>query len=105
MKAPIYNLTLLTIGLLFSEIALISAKSTTWNGSVNTSYGTSGNWSNGTPDSLDFITINSNAPNNLILTQNQKITNLTVNGDTLDLGGYAFEITGTAYFNGGLVKN
>jgi hypothetical protein len=40
-----------------------------------------------------------------LLTQNQKITNLTINGDTLDLGGYMFEITGTAYFNGGLVKN
>ncbi|MBL7914331.1 MAG: hypothetical protein JNL49_04730, partial [Bacteroidia bacterium] len=99
MKAIIYNITLLTLGLIFSEIALISAKSTTWNGSVSSSYSTAGNWSNGIPDSLDNITINSNAPNDLILIQNQKITNLTINGDTVDLGGYTFEITGTAYFN------
>jgi len=83
----------------------IHAKSTIWNGSVSSSFSNSGNWSNGIPDSLDFITFNSNAPNNLILTQNQKITNLTINGDTLDLGGFTFEITGTAYFNGGLVTN
>ncbi|MBK8416460.1 MAG: hypothetical protein IPL22_19310 [Bacteroidetes bacterium] len=56
-------------------------------------------------DSSDNVVVNSNAPNNLILTQNQKITNLTINGDTVDLGGFTFEITGTAYFNGGLVKN
>ncbi len=105
MKTIIYNFTILTLSLLFSQMGSIHAKSTIWNGSVSSSFSNSGNWSNGIPDSLDFITFNSNAPNNLILTQNQKITNLTINGDTLDLGGFTFEITGTAYFNGGLVTN
>ncbi|MBK8876641.1 MAG: hypothetical protein IPN13_23270 [Bacteroidetes bacterium] len=105
MKTIIYNFTILTLSLLFSQMGSIHAKSTIWNGSVSSSFSNSGNWSNGIPDSLDFITFNSNAPNNLILTQNQKITNLTINGDTLDLGGFTFEITGTAYFNGGLITN
>jgi hypothetical protein len=94
----------LTISLISVDCAISATK--TWSGTTSTDWNNSGNWVGGIiADSSDNIVINSNAPNNLILTQNQKITNLTINGDTLDLGGYMFEITGTAYFNGGLVKN
>ncbi|MBL7915504.1 MAG: T9SS type A sorting domain-containing protein [Bacteroidia bacterium] len=105
MKAIIKILLIgLTISLNSVEYAVSATK--TWSGNTNTDWNNSGNWVGGiVADSSDNVVINSNAPNNLILTQNQKITNLTINGDTLDLGGYRFEITGTAYFNGGLVKN
>ncbi|MBL0343042.1 MAG: hypothetical protein IPP71_20545 [Bacteroidetes bacterium] len=67
----------------------------------------SGNWSGGgsgaTPGSGDNITINSNAPNNLVLDQNRTVANFTVGGDTVDLGTYTLITTGITYFNGGLV--
>ncbi|MBK8873127.1 MAG: hypothetical protein IPN13_04090 [Bacteroidetes bacterium] len=105
MKAYIKVLLIvLTISLNSMDYAVSATK--TWSGNTSTDWNNSGNWVGGiVADSSDNIVINSNAPNNLILTQNQKITNLTVNGDTVDLGGFTFEITGTAYFNGGLVKN
>jgi hypothetical protein len=88
----------------FSNCAISATK--TWSGTVSSQIGTIRETGlDGIIRLTDNIVINSNAPNDLILTQNQKITNLTINGDTLDLGGYTFEITGTAYFNGGLVKN
>jgi hypothetical protein len=105
MKALIKVLLIvLTISLNSVYYAVSATK--TWSGNSNSDWNNSGNWVGGiVADSSDNIVLNSNAPNNLILTQNQKITNLTINGDTLDLGGYTFTITGTAYFNGGLVKN
>jgi hypothetical protein len=105
MKAHIKVLLIfLTICLISVDYAISATK--TWSGNTSTDWNNSGNWVGGIiADSTDNVVINSNAPNNLTLTQNQKITNLTINGDTLDLGGYMFEITGTAYFNGGLVKN
>jgi len=80
----------------------------TWTGNTSSSWSVSGNWSGGgggTPGSGDNITINSNAPNNLALTQNQTVTNFTINGDTLDLGTYSLTSTGVTYFNGGKVFN
>ncbi|MBL0340217.1 MAG: hypothetical protein IPP71_04425 [Bacteroidetes bacterium] len=53
----------------------------------------------------DFITLNSNAPNNLVLDQNRTVANFTINGDTVDLGTYTLTTTGVTYFNGGLVTN
>ncbi|MBL0340013.1 MAG: hypothetical protein IPP71_03295 [Bacteroidetes bacterium] len=79
----------------------MKAATRTWLGSVNSSYFTSGNWNSGVPDSTDNIIINSNAPYNLTLTQNHKVASFTINGDTLDLGGYTLTITGTCTFNGG----
>jgi len=79
-----------------------------WTGNTSSSWSVSGNWSGGgggTPGSGDNITINSNAPNNLALTQNQTVTNFTINGDTLDLGTYSLTSTGVTYFNGGKVFN
>ncbi|HMT28520.1 MAG TPA: hypothetical protein PKD91_04500, partial [Bacteroidia bacterium] len=57
----------------------IEAATRTWNGSINNSWFTAGNWSSSSiPDSLDNIVINSNAPNNLTLTQNHKVTAFTI---------------------------
>ena len=105
MKAIIKVLLIaLTISMNAVDYAVSATK--TWSGNTSTDWNNSGNWVGGiVADSSDNVVINSNAPYNLILAQNQKITNLTINGDTLDLGGYTFEITGTAYFNGGLVTN
>ncbi|MBL0340443.1 MAG: hypothetical protein IPP71_05660 [Bacteroidetes bacterium] len=50
---------------------------------------------------MDNIVLNSNAPNNLTLTQNHKVTAFTINGDTLDLGGYTLTVTGNCTFSGG----
>ncbi len=84
-----------------------NAATKNWIGSISSSYSNSGNWSpSGVPiDSVDNIVFNSNAPNNLILTQNRVVTDFTINGDTIDLGGYQLTITGTAKFDGGLVTN
>ncbi|MBL0342726.1 MAG: hypothetical protein IPP71_18640 [Bacteroidetes bacterium] len=98
--------------LLFIQLALlntINGASFIWNGNFSSSWINSGNWSGGgsgaTPGSGDNITINSNAPNNLVLDQNRTVTNFTINGDTLDLGTYTLTTTGVTYFNGGLLNN
>jgi len=79
-----------------------------WTGNSSSNWSIPGNWSGGgggTPGSGDNITINSNAPNNLVLDQNRTVTNFTINGDTLDLGTYSLTTTGVTYFNGGKVLN
>ncbi|MBL0339483.1 MAG: hypothetical protein IPP71_00295 [Bacteroidetes bacterium] len=98
--------------LLFMQLALlntINGASFIWTGNFSSSWINSGNWSGGgggaTPGSGDNITINSNAPNNLVLDQNRTVTNFTINGDTLDLGTYTLTTTGVTYFNGGLLNN
>ncbi|MBL0343507.1 MAG: PKD domain-containing protein [Bacteroidetes bacterium] len=79
-----------------------------WIGTNSSSWLVSGNWSGGgsgaTPGSGDNITINSNAPNNLVLDQNRTVANFTINGDTVDLGTYTLTTAGVTYFNGGLVS-
>ncbi len=98
---------ILLILILLTSSYLSIAATKTWTGSISNSYSNSGNWSpSGVPiDSVDNIVINSNAPNNLILTQNRVVSDFTINGDTIDLGGYQLTITGTAKFDGGLVTN
>ncbi|MBL0339757.1 MAG: hypothetical protein IPP71_01875 [Bacteroidetes bacterium] len=80
-----------------------------WIGTNSSSWLVSGNWSGGgggaTPGSGDNITLNTNAPNNLVLDQNRTVANFTINGDTVDLGTYTLTTTGVTYFNGGLVTN
>jgi len=94
----VYILGFLII-LQLSFIKPMHSANRTWNGSVNTSWFTAGNWSSSiVPDSSDNIFINANAPNNLILTQNHKVTNFTIGGDTLDLGTYTLTSTGVTYF-------
>ncbi|MBL0340446.1 MAG: hypothetical protein IPP71_05675 [Bacteroidetes bacterium] len=61
-----------------------------------------GNWSSRIiPGVADFITLNSNTPNNLVLDQNRTVANFTINGDTVDLGTYTLTTAGVTYFNGG----
>ncbi len=96
------------ITLQLSLINTVSGASFIWTGNTSSSWAVSTNWSGGgggIPGSGDNITINSNAPNNLVLDQNRTVTNFFINGDTLDLGTYNLTTTGVTYFNGGLVNN
>jgi len=100
-------LYLLLILITFQSNSTIAA-SYIWTGNSSSNWTVPGNWSGGgggTPGSGDNITINSNAPNNLVLDQNRTITNFTINGDTLDLGTYSLTTTGVTYFNGGKILN
>lgn len=108
MKNKLLYILGILITLQLSQINTITGASFTWTGNSSSSWSISGNWSGGgggTPGAGDNITINSNAPNNLVLDQNRTVTNFTINGDTLDLGAYILTTTGVTYFNGGLVSN
>lgn len=77
----------------------------TWTGATSSNWGVSTNWSPaGTPGASDSITINSTSTN-LVLTTKQTVKRLTINSDTLDLGGDTLEITGSAAFSGGKINN
>lgn len=81
------------------------AGSYTWTGTTSSSWAVSTNWSpNGLPGASDSITINSTSTN-LVLTSKQTVKRLTINSDTLDLGGDTLEITGSAGFLGGKINN
>ena len=68
MKAHIKVLLIvLTISLNSMDYAVSATK--TWSGNSNSDWNNSGNWVGGiVADSSDNIVLNSNAPNNLILT-------------------------------------
>ncbi|MBL0339724.1 MAG: hypothetical protein IPP71_01700 [Bacteroidetes bacterium] len=97
---------LTTMLLVLSSVTHLLSASYIWTGTSSSNWNTAGNWSSGIiPGVADFITLNSNAPNNLVLDQNRTVANFTINGDTLDLGTYTLTTTGVTYFNGGLVSN
>ena len=108
MKNKLLYILGILIILQLTQINTITGASFTWTGNTSSSWTVSGNWSGGgggIPGSGDNITINSNAPNNLVLDQNRTVANFFINGDTLDLGTYTLTATGVTYFNGGLVNN
>ncbi|MBL0343613.1 MAG: hypothetical protein IPP71_23820 [Bacteroidetes bacterium] len=93
---------LTTMLLVLSSVTHLLSASYIWTGNSSTNWNTTNNWSPaGIPGVADFITLNSNAPNNLVLDQNRTVANFTINGDTVDLGTYTLTTTGVTYFNGG----
>ncbi|MBK9321090.1 MAG: hypothetical protein IPM91_21330 [Bacteroidetes bacterium] len=86
--------------LLFFSASLF-AGNYTWNGTINSDYSNSGNWSpSGIPNSNDTITINSGKPN-LELDQDRTVNRLIQYGSTIDLDTNELQVTQRASFNGG----
>lgn len=83
-----------------------SQVSYTWNGSLSSSWTTSGNWSpNGVPGVLDDVRIVT-ATNSCMLTTSTTINNITLASGTLDLNGGTLNVNGaTAVFTAGIVQN
>ncbi len=65
----------------------------TWIGTANSSYSNAANWCGGVPASNADIIVNSNTPNNVTLTANTTVNNITMN-DTLYLGGNKLTVNG-----------
>lgn len=77
----------------------------TWLGDSSTAWNDPDNWSPiGLPDSLDNITISGNEPSP-ILSQNRKVNNLTITGDSILLGTYTLTFKGTGTFTSGVITN
>ncbi len=101
----LYKIPTILVLLLLAGIETTHGITTTWLGTVSTSWNNASNWNLGIPDSTDDLIITSNAPYNLTLTQNRRVNSFTIGGDTLDLGTYTLTTTGVTYFNGGKVLN
>ncbi len=101
----LYKIPAILVLLLLAGIETTHGITTTWLGTVSTSWNDASNWNLGIPDSTDDLIIASNAPYNLTLTQNRRVNSFTIGGDTLDLGTYTLTTTGVTYFNGGKVLN
>ncbi|MDP2741204.1 MAG: hypothetical protein Q8O66_00755 [bacterium] len=82
-----------------------SAATYSWQGTTNTNWAVSTNWSpNGVPDAGDTVTI-SNKTNNPILDQSRSIGVFTMTSGILDLGTYTLTATSTSTFTAGTINN
>lgn len=100
-----------TLILLFLSIPSYSAF-TEWNGTVDTNWLNSSNWSNGVPGTADEGRINSTA-NDPVITSNTSISKLNMNGGTLTINsGITLSISivtpsnnvGVVYTGGGTIE-
>ncbi len=83
----------------------VNATSYTWTGTTSSDWGTTTNWSpNGTPMSGDDVEIVSGT-NNPLYDGSSGVTNFTMTSGTLDLNGYALQISGVGSFDGGTITN
>ncbi|NVO04204.1 MAG: hypothetical protein HXX09_16040, partial [Bacteroidetes bacterium] len=77
----------------------------TWTGTTNTTWNLATNWSPaGIPGAADNATIVSTA-NQPVLSANTSIKNFTLTSGTLNLNGFALNISGISVFNGGQIDN
>ncbi|MBL0341018.1 MAG: hypothetical protein IPP71_08900 [Bacteroidetes bacterium] len=64
---------LTTLLLVLSSVTTLLSASYIWTGTSSTNWNTAGNWSSGDCSWVaDYVTLNSNAPNNLVLDQNSR---------------------------------
>jgi hypothetical protein len=105
----IYQIHVFLIGILILTVGLSSSQAAafTWNGNVSSDWNTSANWSPaGIPGLADDVTINaSGGAFNPAWDELPGIRNITMSSRTLDLNGFALQISGTAVFSGGVVSN
>ncbi|WP_177199953.1 T9SS type A sorting domain-containing protein [Flexibacter flexilis] len=83
------------------------ATSYTWNGSVSSAWSNPSNWTpnSGVPSATDDIVIVSAANVPQYNGVSGGCTNLTLTSGTLDLGSFAFTVSGNATFTLGTIKN
>jgi hypothetical protein len=105
----IYQIHVFLIGILILTVGLSSSQAAafTWNGNVSSAWNTSANWTPaGIPGLGDDVTINASGGGfNPAWDELPGIRNITMSARTLDLNGFALQISGTAVFSGGVVSN
>ncbi len=94
-------LSIVTFCLIFISTVSEAQTSYTWNGTTNTSWGTSTNWTpNGVPGSSDYIVIQTGT-NALKLTSDKTIERFRINSGTMDLDGYTLNVNDQLLMYGG----
>ncbi|MCF8275576.1 MAG: T9SS type A sorting domain-containing protein [Flavobacteriales bacterium] len=92
---------LLLLSFAILSTPLVAQTSYTWNGTTNTAWGTSTNWTpNGVPSSSDYIVIQS-ASHNLKLTSDKTIERYRINSGTMNLDGYTLTVNDQLLMYGG----